>query len=411
MTERRTAWLVTVLLGVGVLLIVLLTTPWTPLAGVPQSSPDTDFTAAEIARQNAYRAAVVPWSTLAWVLSIAVPAVIGFTSLGRRIAVWLRVRRWYLLVPLVVIVVTLIGTLLTLPAGIVVERADRRYGLSTQNWAGWARDQAVGWVLGTLALIAVALLLIGFARRWRRWWWLPAGALAALLVIAVSFAYPVLVEQRFNSFTPMQNGALRNELLQMAAQDHVPVKDVLVADASKRTTSLNAYVSGFGSTRRIVVYDTLLKAGPKQVRLVVAHELGHAKNNDVLRGTVVGALTAFFAVCLLRLLVGTRLADPRNTALLLALIAVGTTVAAPAQMLISRRIETRADVHSLDLTHDPLGVAHMQHDLAVTNISALDPAPWRFAMFATHPTPPQRIEVAREWGRQHGIDVPPLVHK
>ena len=411
MTERRTAWLVTVLLGVGVLLIVLLTTPWTPLAGVPQSSPDTDFTAAEIARQNAYRAAVVPWSTLAWVLSIAVPVVIGFTPLGRRIAVWLRVRRWYLLVPLVVIVVTLIGTLLTLPAGIIVERADRRYGLSTQNWAGWARDQAVGWVLGTLALIAVALLLIGFARRWRRWWWVPAGALAALLVLAVSFAYPVLVEQRFNSFTPMQNGALRNELLQMAAQDHVPVKDVLVADASKRTTSLNAYVSGFGSTRRIVVYDTLLKAGPKQVRLVVAHELGHAKNNDVLRGTLVGALTAFFAVCLLRLLVGSRLADPRNTALLLALIAVGTTVAAPTQMLISRRIETRADVHSLDLTHDPLGVAHMQHDLAVTNISALDPAPWRFAMFATHPTPPQRIEVAREWGRQHGIDVPPLVHK
>jgi STE24 endopeptidase len=354
---------------------------------------------------------VVPWSTLAWALAIAVPVVIGFTPLGRRLAASLRVRRWYLLVPLVVIAVTLIGTLLMLPAGIIVERADRRYGLSTQNWAGWARDQAVGWVLGTLALIAVALLLIGLARRWRRWWWAPAGALAALLVLAVSFAYPIVVEARFNSFTPMQNGALRNELLEMAAQDHVPVKDVLVADASKRTTSLNAYVSGFGSTRRIVVYDTLLKAGPKQVRLVVAHELGHAKNNDVLRGTVVGALTAFFAVCLLRLLVGTRLADPRNTALLLAIIAVGTTLAAPAQMLISRRIETRADVHSLDLTHDPLGVAHMQQDLAVTNISALDPAPWRFAMFATHPTPPQRIEVAREWGRQHGIDVPPLAHK
>src|SRR5262245_109980 len=256
MTERRTAWLVTILLGVGVLVIVLLTTPWTPLAGVPQSSPATDFTAAEIARQDAYRAAVVPWSTLAWVLSIAVPAVIGFSPLGRRLAVWLRVRRWYVLVPLVVIAVTLIGSLLTLPAGIVVERADRRYGLSTQNWAGWARDQAVGWVLGTLALIAVALLLVGFARRWRRWWWVPAGALAALLVVAVSFAYPVLVEPRFNSFTPMENGALRNELLQMAARDHVPVKDVLVADASKRTTSLNAYVSRFGSTRRIVVYDT-----------------------------------------------------------------------------------------------------------------------------------------------------------
>jgi Zn-dependent protease with chaperone function len=408
MSERRAAWLVTILLGAGVLVFVLLATPWTPLAGVPSSSPDTDFTAAEIARQNAYRADVVPWSTLAWVLSIAIPVVIGFTSLGRRLAAWLRVRSWYLLVPLVVIAVALIGNLLTLPAGIVVERADRRYGLSTQNWGGWARDRAVGWALGVLALIALALVLVGLARRWRRWWWVPAGAVAALLVVVVSFAYPLLVEPRFNSFTPMENGALRNDLLQLAAQDHVPVKDVLVADASKRTTSLNAYVSGFGSTRRIVVYDTLLKTGPEQVRLVVAHELGHAKNNDVLYGTLLGALTAFFAVGLLRLLVGSRLADPRRTALLLALIAVGTTVAAPAQMLISRRIETRADVHGLDLTRDPAGAARMQHDLAVTNISALDPAPWRFAMFASHPTPPQRIEIAREWGRQHGIDVPPL---
>jgi STE24 endopeptidase len=209
----------------------------------------------------------------------------------------------------------------------------------------------------------------------------------------------------------MENGALRNDLLQLAARDGVPVKDVLVADASRRTTSLNAYVSGFGSTRRIVVYDTLLKTGPEQVRLVVAHELGHAKYNDVLYGTLLGALLAAFAVALLRLLAGSRLADPRRTALLLALITVGSTVAAPAEMLISRRIETRADVHGLTLTRDPIGFAGMQHDLAVQNIAGLDPAPWRFAMFASHPTPPQRIEIARTWGAQHGIVVPPLARR
>jgi Zn-dependent protease with chaperone function len=407
-TERRTAWVATVLLGAGLLVLVLIGTPWTPLSGVPASSPGTDFTAGEVARVNAYRADVLAWSTLAWVLSILVPVAIGFSPLGRRLASRLRVRRWYLLVPLVVIAVALAGNLLTLPSGIVVERADRRFGLSTQNWGGWARDRAVGWALGTLALVALALLLVGFARRWRTWWWVPAGVVAATLVLGVSFAYPVLVEPRFNSFTPMQAGALRNDLLQLARHDGIPVKDVLVADASRRTTSLNAYVSGFGSTRRIVVYDTLLKAGPENVRLVVAHELGHAKRNDVLHGTLLGALAAAFAVVLLRLLVGSRLADPRRTALLLALIAVGTTVAAPAEMLVSRRIETRADVHALTLTGDPVGFARMQHDLAVTNIAALDPAPWRFAMFASHPTPPQRIEAARAWGSQHGIVVPPL---
>lgn len=408
MTERRTARLAAVLLGAAALVVVLLATPWTPLAGVPKAVPSADFSPAEIARQNAFRHDVLPWSTLSWVLSVAIPVLIGFSPLGARIVAFLRVRRWYVVVPLVVIVVGLAGTVLTLPSGVVVERALRRYGLSTQDWGSWARDRITGWALGTLALLVLAVLLTGLARRWPTWWWVPAGITAAVLVLGVSFAYPVLVEARFNSFTPMPDGALRNDLLQMAKADGVPVKDVLVADASKRTTALNAYVSGFGSTRRIVVYDTLVKTGPEQVRLVVAHELGHAKNADVLHGTLLGALVAAFAVVLLRLLVGSRLADPRRTALLLALIAVGTTVSAPAQMLISRRIETRADVHGLDLTKDPVGFARMQRDLAVRNIDGLDPAPWRFAMFASHPTPPQRMAIAREWGAQHGITVPPL---
>ena len=103
----------------------------------------------------------------------------------------------------------------------------------------------------------------------------------------------MVIEPAFNSFTPMPAGQLRSDLLALADEDGVEVSDVLVADASKRTTALNAYVSGFGSTRRIVVYDTLVKeASPREVELVVAHELGHAKRNDVLHGTVIGAFAA-----------------------------------------------------------------------------------------------------------------------
>jgi STE24 endopeptidase len=198
--------------------------------------------------------------------------------------------------------------------------------------------------------------------------------------------------------------------MHLAREDGVPVKDVLVADASKRTTALNAYVSGFGSTRRLVVYDTLLKdATPAQVRLVVAHELGHAAENDVLHGTLIGTLGAAFAVVLLRLLLGARMADPRRTALLLALIVSGTTLAAPVQNLVSRRIEARADYHSLRLTDDPKDFVAMQHALSVTNISGLEPSRWRYWMFASHPTPPERIAMGRAWGTAHGDPVPPLV--
>ena len=408
MIERRAAAGAAVVVALAMLAVVLLTTPWTPLAGVPAGDPATDFTAAQIARQHAFRSDVLPWSTLSWVLSLLVPLVIGLTPLGPRLAAWVRVRRWYLAVPLVVVAVSLAGNLATLAPGVVAERALRRWGLSTQEWAGWARDRAVGWALGTLVLVVLALLLAGFSRRWPRWWWVPAGVLAATLVVAVSFAYPVLVEPRFNAFTPMPAGSLRDDLMRMAAGDGEPVRDVLVADASRRTTSLNAYVSGFGSTRRIVVYDTLLRRPPGDVRQVVAHELGHARHGDVLRGTLVGALAVLLAVVLLRLMAGSRLADPRRTAFLLALVAIGTTVAAPAQNLISRRVETRADVHALDLTRDPAGFAQMQRALSLTNLSALDPRPWRFAMFSTHPTPPQRIELARTWGARHGIELPPL---
>ena len=134
-------------------------------------------------------------------------------------------------------------------------------------------------------------------------WWIWAAVGAAGFVVLVSFAYPLVVEPIFNKFASLPTGVLRTALLELAARDHVDVGDVLVADASRRTTALNAYVSGLGSTRRIVVFDTLVgRARSAEVESVVAHELGHTKHRDVLRGTLFGALGAAAAVCLLFLL-------------------------------------------------------------------------------------------------------------
>jgi STE24 endopeptidase len=272
--------------------------------------------------------------------------------------------------------------------------------------------------VGLVVTVAVLLLVVGLARWQPHWWWATGAVVGALLVVLVSFAYPVVVEPVFNKFTPMTDSPLRTSLLQLARDDGVPVEDVLVADASRRTTALNAYVSGIGATRRIVVYDTLVEqAPPEEVRLIVAHELGHAKQHDVVWGTVLGALGVAFLVCLLALLgrwswlLGRAgvdaLGDGRAVALVLALIAVLTFVAGPAENLLSRRIETRADVHALALTHDPGATVAMQRRLSVTNLSDLEPSPLVFGLFATHPTGPQRISLARDWARLHGIPVPP----
>jgi len=259
--------------------------------------------------------------------------------------------------------------------------------------------------------------VVGLARWQPQWWWAIGSAVGAALVVLVSFAYPVVVEPVFNKFTAMPDGPLRTSLLQLATEDGVPVEDVLVADASRRTSSLNAYVSGLGATRRIVVYDTLVEQAPAdEVRLIVAHELGHTKERDVVWGTSMGALGVALGICVLALLgrwswlLGRAgidgLGDGRAVALVLALAVLLGAVAGPAQNLLSRRIEARADVHALDLTRDPEVTVAMQRRLSVTNLSDLEPSPLVFGLFATHPTGPQRIALARDWARVHDAPVP-----
>jgi STE24 endopeptidase len=229
-------------------------------------------------------------------------------------------------------------------------------------------------------------------------------------VVAGSFLYPLVIEPAFNRFESLPAGALRTDLLELAEQSGSPVEDVLVADASRRTTSLNAYVSGFGSTRRVVLYDTLLAEVPDgEVESIVAHELGHVANDDVLTGTLLGALGAAAAVALLGWLLSwapllrragaDSAGDPRVVPLVLLLVAVGSLVATPVQNLVSRQVEERADLFALDLTRDAQAFIAMQRRLAQTNVSDPDPpAPWQW-FFGSHPTAAQRVAMAEDWLR------------
>jgi STE24 endopeptidase len=409
------------------LVVVLLTTTWSPLPGaVPGGrvvdSIRTDFTPAELHRLQSYRSAVHPPAYLSYAISVLVPLLLGLTPWGARLVsavarpfgggwVWRVVVGGFVLLVLVKV--------LELPFDAWSESVVRRYGISTQHWGAWSVDQLRG--LGiTLALaLPVLALAYGMVHWLPRWWWAGAAGLVAALVLGISFAYPVVIEPLSNTFTPLPAGPLRTSLLQLAAEDHVRVSDILVADASKRTTAENAYVSGFGATKRIVLYDTLLsqnKDQPEQVRLVVAHELGHAKNNDVLHGTIEGALGTAGAVCLLFLLISwapllrragvDNLSDGRSVALAFALLTLLTFIGTPVENLISRRIEARADVHSLNLTRDPLDFIRAQIKLTLSNVSGLQPNPLQFALFSTHPSTPERIGTARDWARQHGVPVP-----
>jgi len=411
------------LAGGALLVVVVLSTPWTPLPGrVPDgrvtASVGADFTRSDLARESAFHRAVRPPAYLSLSLGLIVAGVLGLTSLGARLVETLARPfggGWGWQAVLGGIGVVLLGRLVAVPFDVWSEVVLRRYGLSTQDWPGWVSDQARGFGI-TAALAAVTLLAFYvLARAFPRSWWVPTAVAGAVLVLVVSFFYPVLVEPVFNKFTPLPAGALRTSLLELAHRDGVPVTDILVADASRRTTALNAYVSGYGRTRRIVVYDTLLKAAPEEVRLVVAHELGHAKRGDVVHGSVLGALATAAAVCLIFLAMtwppllrragAASAGDPRSVALLLFLSAALTFLFTPAQNLITRRIEARADVHSLDLTRDPATFIASEKRLARTNLSDLQPNPLLYALFFNHPSSPERIAMARSWARQQQVPV------
>jgi STE24 endopeptidase len=397
---------------IAVLVTVLLTVPFPVLAGAhPHLDVTRDFTAGQIAREQAYHSAIRPPAYLSLALSLIVAGLLGVTRLGSRLVGRLP-GHWTVKAIGGTVLVLALGQVATLPFDVQTERVLRRYGLSTQDWNGWTNDLLTGLGIKVVTTSLVVLVVLALARRLPTTWWAWGGIATALLVVVGSFAYPVVVEPAFNHFTSLQAGQLRTDLLALAKRDGVPVDDILVADASKRTTAENAYVSGFGSTRRVVLYDTLLHDDTdKQVELIVAHELGHAKQNDVLHGTLIGAFAGAAGICALYLLlsrgavqrrIGVRSAgDPRVVPLVLFLGVLTPLLLSPATNLLSRHIEARADLHSLDLTRDPATFISSQKQLAVTALSDLHPNPVIYQLFFDHPSGPERIAFAREWERLH----------
>lgn len=412
MTPRGWALVALIALAVALAVAAITLVPWR----VPRptradrAAALRDVPADMVTKGRALHAALRPSSYGSLLAGLAAALLLGLTPAGARIVAWVAQPfggHWLAEAVLGGLVILMLLWLASLPFAAWRNTVRRDYGLSTQNWRGWAVDLfksgAVGAGIGAVVLGGF-YTVTQFAPGW---WWAFGAAGAAALVVLLSFVFPVLVEPVFNRFTPMPAGPLRDELVMMAAQDGMPVREVLVADASRRTTGLNAYVSGFGATRRIVVYDTLLREAPAgAVRSVVAHELGHAKDRDPEVGAFLGAIGAAAAVVALYLLgqwnallrrAGVdSIGSPRAIGLVLAVMAVAGLVTGPLQNLVSRRVEARADRHALRLTGDSAEFAAMQLRLAEVNIADVHPPRLEYLLFATHPDTVERLAAARE---------------
>jgi STE24 endopeptidase len=388
----------------------------------PAADPLEAFTEEEVAACVAYAKPRQRWGLAAYGTDLAVLAALALSGPGRALVRWAAglAGGWAPgRVVLAIVAVLAVRAGVGLPFSLRAFRHDVRAGLATQRLGGflrdWAKARAVGLVLTVLPLAGLVLA----ARARPPGWPLVAAAAAVLLVLALSVAGPVLIEPLFNRFAPLEPGPLRARLLELAAAMRVPVRDVLVADASRRTTRVNAYVSGLGRTRRVVVYDTLLAAagpgegaGADEVALVAAHELAHVRHRDVLWGTLGGAALAAAAVLaavalfdlegVRRALAVGGLGDPLAVPGLLLLAAVGGLLAAPAASAISRWAEARADWVALEVTRDPTTAVAVERRLALENRADLRPNRLLLALFASHPTTMARIAQAWLWRERNG---------
>ena len=412
-SHRQVALVVTLVSTAVFVLLAVLLVPWSPVPGViPAAVPVGEvLTPMEVARAEQFSGVLRRWGWAATGVNLVVVVLLACSARVRRWVGGLP-GPWWLQVLAAVAGIEVASRVATTAFSVLARRHVRAAGLSEQSWAGFVRDLLVSEALDIVVTGLLALVVVGCARRWRRAWPAVVGALAAGLVVAGSFVYPLVVEPLFNDFEPLPQGELRTGVLALAQAEGVPVDEVLVADASRRTTTLNAYVSGFAGSRRVVLYDNLVDDVPREEALsVVAHELAHARHDDVLVGTVLGASGAAAAVGLLGLmaladllvdygllgllLVRRRPSEAATVPTMVALLVVGGLLALPVQNGISRTIELRADVEALRVTGDPEAFEALQRRLALRSLADPTPPAWSQWWFGSHPTLLVRVALAR----------------
>ena len=385
--------------------IAIALVPW-DAAVTPWSDLATDrlgaFTADQVEAIETYVAAAWLPGVLAWLA----PALLALSVLLiRPLREWLaRVgpQRRPVLASLLAAAVLLAATrLATLPFVLLIAQARRDAGLLIEPWSAWwlrwMGESAAFVVLGALG-IAIALAVL---RRWPRRGWIPLVAGAALIALVTSALIPLT--QRFEGTSA--DAELSQRVVDMADRLGVEVGTVTVVVTGDSSPAINAHVSGWGPTRAVTIYDTVAGTlSPQQIDALVAHELIHVREGDVVLGTALAALAAAGTAALAAALVlsgrGRRWlrasgpGDPRMVPLIAAVALVASLVGSIGAVTVSRALEARTDREAIVVTGDPDTYADLLVSLAVTNRSTLTPPRWRYALLFTHPTPLQRLAIA-----------------
>jgi STE24 endopeptidase len=318
-----------------------------------------------------------------------------------------RVKNGFFMGVILTIVATIALSILSFPLDLYAGfYREHQFGLATQTLPEWLGEFAIGFAIN---LIISALAISGLYQIVKRapntWWIWGAGATGAFMALMIAIA-PVFIAPLFNTYTPMEDGPLKADILAMAQANGVPAEDVFVFDESRQSNRVTANVSGLFGTTRIALADNLLtRVSPEGVRMVMAHEIGHYALGHVvsLLFFTLFAMAVIFGLLgvILKRLVGDgrwgirAVWDPAGLPLVIAVAGTLFTLATPVFNNITRFHEHQADIFGINASREPAGFAETA--LLLAEYRKMQPGPLERALFYTHPSGWDRIHMAMTW--------------
>ena len=297
-----------------------------------------------------------------------------------------------------------------------------RFGLSNQSLPAWfidiLKDRAISLIINSGIMTLLYVLIIKLPKTW----WIAAAAVLILFFILASFVYPIVIDPLFYKFTPLKDEVLLKEINAMADRAGIKIDKILIADASRKTNTVNAYFTGIGDTKRIVIYDNLINNHTRgEVLSVIAHEMGHWRYRHILYNTIIGCAEIILLVFILKMVQSgiasnTEIQSARTgagfsagfgqpinfgvklVAILFILYSFISYLSMPLDNLISRQFEKQADRASVALTGDPAAQVKIFENLAITNLSDVKPGKTLEYLIFSHPPIMDRINASLKPG-------------
>jgi STE24 endopeptidase len=318
-------------------------------------------------------------------------------------------------VPLFILTITVLG----LPLDAYQQHISREYGLSVQGWGSWFADVAKGQALSLIILISAIWGITNLIRKSPRRWWFYTWLVAVPFVIFLIFLSPLVIDPLFNKFEPLDksNPQLVDAIERVTKRGglEIPRDRMFLMKASEKVTTLNAYVTGFGPSKRVVVWDTTIKnASTPETLFVFGHEMGHYVLNHIVIGIAATAVGLFIGLYLLYRIANwafprfqqrwhmRELSDWAAVPMLFLIFSLLSLISQPIGSAISRQLEHNADIYGLEVTHginpnSQEAAAHAFQVLGELSLSYPYPSDFYVFWYADHPPIRDRLPFAHNY--------------